>query len=250
MRALIIPDLHNHVENAEHWLGVSAAPRVIFLGDYFDDFHDDAFDARRTATWLRHRIETTEDVFLIGNHDAAYMFAEAGGLYCPGFTPEKAEAIRGILERRHWDRFKLVHQEQEWLLSHAGIHPAWIGETGVAGILRRCAEAVELAWEGEFDPILGAGLDRGGKQRHGGPLWMDWGSLVPVPGINQIVGHTPGREARMKIGPESENHCLDVHNGAVAAVLEKGRVAVLASCKRDSRSPSDQTRGAGNRPGG
>ena len=227
MRTLIIPDLHNHVEHAEHWFATCTCERVVFLGDYFDDFRDDALVARRTATWLRHRIETTDDVFLIGNHDASYMFAETEDLHCPGVTPEKAEAIREILEPRHWERFKLAHQEQGWLLSHAGFHPVWLEKTGVEGLLQRCVEAIHLAYEGELDPILGTGLDRGGRQRHGGPLWMDWNSFVPIPGVNQIVGHTPGRESRVKSGPDSENHCIDVRNGAVAAVLEHGRVTIL-----------------------
>jgi hypothetical protein len=50
VRALIIPDLHHHTENADYWLSSQTYERVIFLGDYFENFGDDVSDARLTAT--------------------------------------------------------------------------------------------------------------------------------------------------------------------------------------------------------
>ena len=77
------------------------------------------------------------------------------------------------------------------------------------------------------DPILGAGEDRGGAQYFGGPLWMDWDNLMPIPGINQIVGHTPDSAVRKKITRKSRNYCLDVRNGSVAAILSDGKLKIL-----------------------
>ena len=114
MRTLIIPDLHHHTENAEHWLNSQRFDRVIFLGDYFDDFGDNVNDARRTALWLRRRMEHTDDVFLLGYHDAAYLFPECAALYCPGFTKAKARGIHEILRPEHWRRFRLATVEQGW----------------------------------------------------------------------------------------------------------------------------------------
>ena len=87
--------------------------------------------------------------------------------------------------------------------------------------------AMKKAARGLGDPLLGAGIDREGAQSFGGPLWMDWDSFVPIPGIHQIVGHTPGTEVREALGGNSTNYCLDVQNGAVAALLREGRLAVL-----------------------
>jgi len=36
------------------------------------------------------------------------------------------------------------------------------------------------------------------------------------------------RAVREKVTPESENYCLDVRNGSVAAILEDGQLEVLA----------------------
>jgi len=227
MRTLIIPDLHHHTDHADHWLATQRHDRAVFLGDYFDDFGDDVNDARRTAMWLRDRMEKTEDIFLLGNHDVAYMFPRDPQLYCPGFTPAKARGIGEILRPEHWKRLRLAYAEQGWLMSHAGFHPVWIKVPTVERILNRCDQAMQHAKRHVVDSILGAGEDRGGLQRIGGPLWMDWDNLMPIPGINQVVGHTPGDAVRTKVKRKSRNYCLDVGNGSVAAILCGGKLEVL-----------------------
>lgn len=62
---------------------------------------------------------------------------------------------------------------------------------------------------------------------------MDFDSLIPIAGIHQIVGHTPGGEVRAKFAPKSRNYCLDVGNSAVAAILLNGKLKIL------KRAPSD-----------
>ena len=227
MHTLIIPDIHNHTDHADHWLATQRYDRVIFLGDYFDDFGDDVNDARRTAMWLRDRMEKFDDVFLLGNHDVAYMFPRDPQLFCPGFTPAKARGIGEVLRPEHWQRLRLAYAEQGWLISHAGFHPVWIKQPTVERILNRCDQAMQRAKRHVVDPILGAGEDRGGLQRIGGPLWMDWDNLMPISGVNQIVGHTPGDEVRKKITRKSRNYCLDVGNASVAAILEDGKLKIM-----------------------
>ena len=232
MRLLIVPDIHNHIDNAEHWLKTQQFERVIFLGDYFDDYGDNVTDARITALWLRQRMDTTEDVFLLGNHDAAYMFPYDPQFECPGFTRAKARGIREILRPEHWRRLQLAHAEQGWLISHAGFHPSWIEEANVEKLLVRCERAMAKVRRGAFDFLFGAGVDRAGTQLVGGPLWMDWDSLIPTPGINQIVGHTPGDEVRKKATRTSENYCLDVNYASIAAILWAGKVEIVERVRR------------------
>lgn len=227
MTILIVPDIHHHTENAEYWLKVQKFDRAIFLGDYFDDHDDNANDARKTALWLRDRMDATEDVFLLGNHDAAYLFPHCEELYCPGFTKAKSQAIRETLLPKHWHRFKLAHEEQGWLLSHAGFHPAWIDAPTVPKILQRCETAMALAASGKVDPILAYGETPGGVQRFGGPLWMAWENFLPIPGINQVVGHSTGECVREQNTDRSRNVCIDVENASVATILTNGELRIL-----------------------
>ena len=228
MTALIIPDLHHQVEHADHWLRSQCFARAVFLGDFFDDRNDDVGDARRTAYWLRERMERAPgDVFLLGNHDAAYLRPERAELYCPGFTKAKAKAIGEILGPPHWDRFQLAWEEQGWLLSHAGFHPAWTGAATAAQILARAQEAMAKLGRGEVDRWLCEDRSLPGGQVGGGPLWTRWSDFQPMAGINQIVGHTPHETVQVRYGPQSVSYCLDVGNGAVAALLADGQVRVL-----------------------
>jgi hypothetical protein len=56
---------------------------------------------------------------------------------------------------------------------------------------------------------------------------MDWEMFEPVPGVNQIVGHTPGKQVREKTIPGSRNLCVDVGNASVAALLSDGNLTIL-----------------------
>jgi hypothetical protein len=94
-------------------------------------------------------------------------------------------------------------------------------------ILVRCDLALKKAKKRVTDPILGIGEDRGGLQKLGGPLWMDWDTFVPIPGINQMVGHSAGSEVRKKIGVKSQNYCLDRKSASVAAILYEGWHKIL-----------------------
>ncbi len=226
MRTLVIADLHNHTEHADHWLKNIPHDRVVFLGDYFDDFHDTVHDAHLTALWLRERIDSLspeEGVFLLGNHDFAYLRSFDPRAYCSGYTHAKAAAIHAVLEPRHWERLRLAHAEQGWLLSHAGFHPSLVTEPTAEAILAQCETA--LAHPERGGALFGAGRDRGGMQPVGGVLWLDWSSFIPIAGLNQIVGHTPGGQVRRKLGAVSRNVCLDVRNGRVAGLLEEGELA-------------------------
>ena len=227
MRTLIVPDLHHHTHRADHWLRTQEFEHVVFLGDYFDDFGDNVSDARKTATWLRHRMENSADIFLLGNHDIPYMFPRNPFLFCPGFSKAKAVGIHDILEPAHWQRFQLAHREQGWLMSHAGFHPSMLPAEGIDGLEQRCHLALDRASRGKTDPLLACGMDRLGRENVSGPIWLDWGSLKPIPGINQIVGHTPGNKVRDKITPDSKNYCLDVRNGCAAAILSDGQIQIL-----------------------
>jgi hypothetical protein len=227
MRTLIIPDIHNHTEHADHWLRSGKYDHVVFLGDYFDDFYDTPDDAAATARWLRDRMNSSADIFLLGNHDASYLFPDFPELECPGFTRQKSRVIHEIMKPVHWKRLQLAHFEQGWLMSHAGFHPAWINEPTVEKIMARCERAMDAAKRRVIDPILGAGEDRGGLQKFGGPLWMDFGNFLPIPGIHQLVGHTPDSEVREKMTSDSRNYCIDVSNASVAAILCDGQMKIL-----------------------
>ncbi len=68
-KLIIIPDLHNDYFTAEKIIKKENRDKVLFLGDYFDDFYDTLEDADNTAKWLTKSLQQKNRVHLIGNHD-------------------------------------------------------------------------------------------------------------------------------------------------------------------------------------
>lgn len=88
-----------------------------------------------------------------------------------------------------------------------------------------------LLTEGTALPWLRAGWARGGDCPVGGLTWLDWNrEFVPIPGLNQIVGHTRrDGEVRHRSTPESDNWCID--SGMQQAVLVRpGNNVEIVDC--------------------
>jgi hypothetical protein len=219
---LIIPDIHHKVELAERILAHHPGVPAIFMGDYFDDFHDSIADMETTCRWLQRKIREGRDTFLLGNHCFAYLSYELGVRwgYCSGWTIAKQQVFHqffpgdALLKAGQW----MVHC-QGWLISHAGLTRK----------LRPSREIMDWVHDAESALTAGlmhhafmAGVERGGPARYGGILWCDWNAFEPIQDLPQIVGHTPAREVRYK----GNSICLDTHLHHYG-LLENGELTVL-----------------------
>lgn len=211
LRTLVIPDVHHQTSVVDEILARESFDRVVFLGDYFDDSHDNPDRARETALWLKQRLTTPEFTFLFGNHDLPYRFA-VPELACSGFHPAKAEAIAEVLGEADWDRLRLHTWVDGFLLSHAGWNAAFAeadGRVTRESVDAICAECLQDLARGRMHPLAAAGPSRGGPAAVGGIVWQDWRELEPIAGLPQIVGHTPDLEVRYKHAPLGTAACLD-----------------------------------------
>ncbi|MEZ5303085.1 MAG: metallophosphoesterase [Verrucomicrobiales bacterium] len=220
MRTLIIPDLHHHTDEAEDVIARIPADRVVFLGDYFDNFGDTPEVAARTARWLRDSLGKADRVHLFGNHDLPYAFPRNASLYCPGWTPEKNAAVGEVLRAHHWAQLRLLHLDGRFALCHAGLSPDLFAHP-LAGIdpdrvAQRCAEALDHARAKIPDPALGWGL--GMDDPRAGITWLRWWLLPVSPPLCQIVGHTPARGLRVERGGGCFNVCLDTFGEYVGLI--------------------------------
>jgi hypothetical protein len=229
-KVIVIPDIHQRIDKADVILSrESPLDRVILLGDLFDDFDDTVQDASRTAVWLQTMLNAGAEV-CFGNHETQYAFG-LPELICAGFRPEKLFALRKILTESDWSRFVMHVWLDDWLITHAGVHPLYLSpESGASrsAIDALCAECLESLREGRMHPLVAAGRSRGGRHPAGGVTWLDWSELEPIPGLSQIVGHTPDYDVRWKRAPESVNLCLDT-NSQHYVVLEAGEMSVRSA---------------------
>lgn len=255
-RVLVVPDVHERLDRLANALRgrIEKADRVVFLGDWFDAFGE--VDLRRVGQvcqfingnvdglrvpgpcscaqqednhiddctwWTDGRVVPA--TFLLGNHDCHYFFRH-DWFKCSGYNPQKQEVIsanvpQGIIE--HFDIFTRVGP---YLVSHAGFHP----KTLQYATLEDERDALESAYNGRFDAIFGAGYARGGRQAIGGPTWLDWSAeFEHIDDCPQIVGHTNGRDIRVKGGlaARHNSYCLDTALHHVAFVDdETGTVTI------------------------
>lgn len=224
MKTLLIPDIHTHVDIAIKMIQSEPHDRAIFLGDWFDEFGDDQDIAAKTATRLEAAIEgRKDDIFLLGNHDVMYLFSESSAVTaCSGFTEAKARAIRAAIDiKKVRERFRLYTEIDGYFISHAGLHPFHDKY-----MLRHNPETIlAMLAEGKVAQCLRAGVSRGGNIRVGGIDWLDWNEFEPIPGMNQICGHTPAAEVRYREGKDSKNWCIDTQLRHYA-VIDNGVVKI------------------------
>ena len=135
-----------------------------------------------------------------GNHDLPYLFAQDGHLTCPGFSWEKQGVIEKALAGASRERFRLAHNEDGWLFSHAGFAPQHVEGASPDLLAARANGLISKLSADRYEPLLACGVGRGGRELVGGITWLDWWcEFTPTAGLNQIVGHTPGVMAKAQL---------------------------------------------------
>lgn len=221
---IIIPDVHLRFQLVDRLLKHEQPDEVVYVGDFFDNFGDNPAMNRRQAIWLKAEMKKANRRFCWGNHDIHYAHP-VRMVRCSGFSEDKSEAINQILMPEDWAHFKWFHWVDDWLVSHAGVHPYLIPQahrdpldpTWFKGWLEAEAHNADRGLiELKEHDWFRAGLSRGGRAAVGGLTWCDFNDeFQPINGISQIVGHTPQipRFLPRKIEyNNSTNWCIDTHN--------------------------------------
>lgn len=176
--------------------------KVVLLGDSFDDFGDTPEQNANTAKWLENFLSKENHIGLLGNHDISYKYPSRY-TSCSGFEIMKFNRINATINRDVWDKTKLFHIEQGFLLSHAGLtrrlykilnryDESADSIEHVEKVLNDYLPEVENALKHKTDHVLIApGYARGGHEPFGGLTWCDLSEFKPIPNVNQVFGHTP-----------------------------------------------------------
>lgn len=208
MKTLIIPDVHQKLQKLDKILENNTFDQLISLGDWFDDFYDTPVHTQKTAEYILKLYSVYGDkfVWLLGNHDVPYLFPAMYDYYaCSGNTREKAKVIKDVFKDTtkplgydvHLAYSVKVDNCKDIVLSHAGVSETHFSKPFVESIdyrsvFERCEEALKNTELLARDPVLSAGIARGGVEIVGGITWLDWRyEFEPISSISQIVGHTP-----------------------------------------------------------
>jgi len=229
-KTLIIPDIHNDYPTAEKIIKKENPDKIIFLGDYFDDFYDTVKDAANVAKWLVKSLQQKSRIHLIGNHDLSYM-TNNPSLKCTGYDTGKHEEIKkhdidwSMLKMHYWLNY-------DWLCTHAGFSNDFfmqqhtIKSDTIQKVLDFSKKDLEKIHDVNYDhSFFQVGFARGGSNVVGGTLWCGYEEFEDILGINQIFGHTRGNSVRHSKTENSEHYCIDtgLHH---YAVYQKGKMKI------------------------
>lgn len=200
-KTLVVGDMHckeelvlPRVDAAVEALG---AGRVVFCGDYVDEWRSNALTMRDAldffGDWVRTRRAQGLGVDLVlGNHDAQYLLHEPGPGTHTALYDEVAEALLALGVRA-------AVTVGTSLVTHAGVTRAWANEfldlsdgASADEVATQLNALLDDGMRMSLRMLAAAGPGRGGYELPG-PLWADQGELAfdALPGLDQIVGHTP-----------------------------------------------------------
>lgn len=189
MRTLVLGDIHGHT-GWESIILKENYDKVVFLGDYFDNFkhtpYKEQLDNFKEIVDIK-KANPDNVVLLYGNHDHSYLFNEQ----CSGYSYEAAPYYKRILKDTYDDGlFDIIYILDDIVMSHAGISDYWMKYVGKYSDIHDIK--MEDVSKGTFDFNFATGIDYYGYSKSQSPIWIRPEALVPnkIEGYRQIVGHT------------------------------------------------------------
>lgn len=204
MKIIFIGDLHGKHEIVDKVMDKDGFK--IFLGDFMDSYDRSVKDHELTIQKVLTAVKSREAASVIGNHEMSYLFPDRHR--CSGWDP-----IREVMFKPyHIEIFKycepFIKLPGNFVVSHAGFN-----KHSIKGLSLDDDDGEVDSWAFDMESEANwIGWARGGRNPKGGIYWMDWNSeFQPIPGINQIVGHTRGKGIRIQCteNQDSYNYCVD-----------------------------------------
>lgn len=255
MKTLVIPDIHQDLAGLNKIFkleNLESFDEIIFLGDWFDSFYEPPKVAsfKDTCLFLRDLVWNNKHgkmIFLIGNHDLAYIYnnkkngyssvIKSNTYWCSGVTKSKISTFRQVFYdkslRDEWfiENFKIAHYSQGWFFSHAGIVDRQIPYAfTVEEVIDKVLPDVWLNFRNitycQNALISAVGVARGGLDNVGGLLWLDYhNEFKASPNIGkQVFGHSYVPEPTASaLNTEYESWNLDT-NLKDYAIIRDGRL--------------------------
>lgn len=221
LKTISIGDIHGRW----YWKGIDPKQydKIIFVGDYVDQFPpmtDTEIQSNLLDIIQFKKDNPDKVILLLGNHDIQYLFLE-DGFGCSGFRPSMAESLYSIFTHNK-DLFQAAFQIGNYIWTHAGISTIWYDYN--KNVIEKTAEKFETAnladtfnhmlWMNSNRLLHQVGRCRGGAYPCGGITWADRRetSTDRMPGLHQIVGHTPIKQITTFGDQENSITYIDVLN--------------------------------------
>ena len=190
-KILIVPDVHGRAFWHRAMELVDQVDQIVFLGDYLDPYSHEGISFDLALEEFNKILEFKKEypdliTLLVGNHDMHYIIKDF--MDCSRRNMDMLDQLHKLYNS-NLDLFNLIHIEDDWLFSHAGVYKGWMDKYEFT------LEDLNLkTFLGSHWPALeDLSMYRGGYNYVGSCIWADIRESVKnelFPGYKQIVGHT------------------------------------------------------------
>ena len=201
-KLVVIGDIHGRAI----WKKIIAdnpdADKYIFLGDYFDS-HEKQYHPTRQMYNFKDILKTQEElgedrvILLLGNHD--YHYFNNREKYS-GYNQATYFNVHEDLDNAYKEgKIKIIHIEDDFLFSHAGVTEYWLKEVSFPNDLESLNDPKLFDFRTlEWNAICG--WDDYGDTKSNSPIWVRPRSLITnkIEGYKQVIGHTTIPEKKME----------------------------------------------------
>jgi hypothetical protein len=190
-KILIVPDVHGRAFWHRALELVDQVDQIVFLGDYLDPYSHEGISFDLALEEFNKILEFKKEypdliTLLVGNHDMHYIIKDF--MDCSRRNTDMLDQLHKLYNS-NLDLFDLIHIEDDWLFSHAGVYKDWMDKYEFT------LEDLNLkTFLGSHWPALeDLSWYRGGYNSVGSCVWADLRESVKnelFPGYKQVVGHT------------------------------------------------------------
>lgn len=190
-KILIVPDVHGRAFWHRALELVDQVDQIVFLGDYLDPYSHEGISFDLALEEFNKILEFKKEypdliTLLVGNHDMHYIIEDF--MDCSRRNTDMLDQLHKLYNS-NLDLFNLIHIEDDWLFSHAGVYKGWMDKYEFT------LEDLNLkTFLGSHWPALeDLSMYRGGYNFVGSCVWADIRESVKnelFPGYKQVVGHT------------------------------------------------------------
>lgn len=222
MKALFVGDVHNHLymfKDIERLDKEYKFDRIIFLGDYVDDWLTDNHNSLETLNTLFKLKEKGPDKYtmLIGNHELSYL-----GFPCSGHHKELEDLVEQKLKENIYNLEYYTEIELDgktFVCSHAGFTNDYICQVlDVYGDWKPVLDELQKNRLQNLAYLRYCSRARGGMDSCSSFVWTDRMEhlrlaqnekpVIPY----QIAGHTPVTTVAFHSAENSEMYFVDTHS--------------------------------------
>ena len=190
-KILIVPDVHGRAFWHRAMELVDQVDQIVFLGDYLDPYSHEGISFDLALEEFNKILEFKKEypelvTLLVGNHDMHYIIEDF--MDCSRRNTAMLDQLHKLYNS-NLDLFNLIHIEDDWLFSHAGVYKGWMDKYEFT------LEDLNLkTFLGSHWPALeDLSMYRGGYNYVGSCVWADIRESLKnelFPGYKQVVGHT------------------------------------------------------------